>query len=297
MVQGTLVSSIKPSSAAPDSPVIIIEGLCDDQAMSKRGALACKTVITQAQFEKVIDAVQPGMPLRARREFALDYIDFLKMSKKAEQLGLDKSVTYEEQMRLARIQVLSQDLKKTIQEKASQISQKEIEEYYRNNISRFENAEVQRIYIPKTQQLLPEKALSDVSRETRLHESEQTMKEEADSLHARAMAREEFIKLQADAYQFAGIKNVLPNTDMRIRRSSLPPNQVVVMDLRPGTISSVFDDANGFVIYKIMTKDTLSLNQAQEEIKAALRSQRVKDEMQDIEDSATYSLDASYFSR
>jgi hypothetical protein len=51
------------------------------------------------------------------------------------------------------------------------------------------------------------------------------------------------------------------------------------------------------VIYRVKTKDTLSLDQAREEIKATLRSQRMQDEMRDIQDSATPALDESYFSR
>ena len=123
------------------------------------------------------------------------------------------------------------------------------------------------------------------------------MKEEADNLRARAVAGEEFSQLQADAYQVAGIKSAAPDTSIGIRRTSLPPNQASVMDLKPGEVSSVLEDPNGYVIYRVKTKDTLSLDQAREEIKATLRSQRMQDEMRDIQDSATPALDESYFSR
>jgi PPIC-type PPIASE domain len=289
----------KASNTPPDAPVITIDGLCDDTRANKTTATNCKTVITRAQFERVIDAVQPGMPKRARQEFALDYVDFLMMAKKAEQMGLDNGTSYEEQMKLARIQVLSRDLKKVIQEKASQISEKDIEDYYHDNAARFEKAEVERIYVPKAQQVpLPSsKMLSDADKQKCSQESEQTMKEEADSLRARAVAGEEFSKLQADSYQAAGIRSAAPATSMVIRRVSLPPNQVLVMDLKPGEVSSVLADPNGFDIYKVKTKDTLSLDQVREEIKATLRSQRIQDEMRGIQDSATPTLDESYFAR
>lgn len=61
------------SNVAPDKPLITIAGLCDNPSADKAAASDCKTVITRAQFEKIIDAVQPGMPARARREFALNY--------------------------------------------------------------------------------------------------------------------------------------------------------------------------------------------------------------------------------
>jgi hypothetical protein len=238
------------------------------------------------------------MPTRGRREFAENYIDALVMAKKAEQMGLDKGANYEEQMNLARIQILSQDLKRVIREKTSHISDKDVEDYYHTNIGRFERAEVERLYIPKTQQpSASEVKLADADRPKYSQDADQTMKAEADNLHTRAAAGEPFTKLQADAYRVAGIKSAVPNTNLEIRRVSLPPSQSSVMDLKPGEISPVFSDPNGYFIYKIKTKETLPLNQTREEIKAILRSQYLQDEMKKIQDSATSTVDESYFVR
>jgi hypothetical protein len=49
------------------------------------------------------------------------------------------------------------------------------------------------------------------------------------------------------------------------------------------------------VIYKVKTKTTVPVDQAREEIKATLRSQRLQDEMGSIQDSASPTLDESYF--
>src|ERR1700735_1284128 len=73
------------ASDQPNTPVITINGLCDNPPTDKSGPPKCKTVITQAQFERLIDAVQPNMPTRGRREFALQFADALVMTKKAEQ--------------------------------------------------------------------------------------------------------------------------------------------------------------------------------------------------------------------
>ena len=285
------------SNVAPDKPVITIVGFCDNSPVDHANASHCKTVITQAQFEKIIDAIQPNMPTRTRREFALRYADALIMARKAEQMGLDKGANYEEQIKLARIQALSQDLKKVIQEKASEISEKDIEGYYHNNIARFEKAQVDRIYVPRNRQptSVSDKKLINAGMQEGSLDSEQATKDEADNLRARAVAGEEFTKLQADAYQIAGIRSTAPSTSMIIRRISLPPNQSFVMDLKPGEISSVLADPNGYVIYRVKNKDALPLDQTREEIKATLRSQRMQDEMRTIVDSATPALDESYF--
>jgi hypothetical protein len=287
------------ANIALDKPLITIAGLCDNPSADKAVASNCKTVITRAQFEKLIDAIQPNMRAHARREFALHYADVLVMTKRAEQMGLDKGANYEERMRLARIQVLSQELKEAIQEKAALVSDKEVEDYYRNNVARFEKAEIDRIYIPKTQQTLSvsDNRLSEDDRQKRSRESEQVMKEEAENLRARAGAGEDFAKLQAEAYQAAGIRSAVPNTSMVIRRISLPTSQVLVMDLKPGEVSSVLADLNGYDIYKIKTKDTLPLDQVREEIRSTLRSQHMQNEMNSIQNSATTTLDESYFGR
>jgi hypothetical protein len=266
---------------------------------SKAAASNCKTVITQAQFQRIIDAVEPNLPARGRREFAERYADALVMANKAEQMGLDKRAIYEEQMKLARVQILSQDLKKLIQERAAQISDSDIEDYYRNNITRFEKAEVDRVFVPKIRStpISSDAKLSDADQQRYSGESEQAMKNEATTLYSRAVAGEGFTELQADAYRVAGIKTAMPVTSMLIRRVSLPPSQVSIMNLKSGDISSVLADPNGYVIYRIKAKYVLSLDQVREEIKEILRSQRLKDKMRDIEDSATPSLDESYFAR
>jgi len=285
--------------AEPDKPLITITGLCDTRSNPNTVASDCKTIITRAEFEKITNAIKPNMSLHARHEFAFHYIDVLAMTRRAEQMGLDQGSNYEEQLKLARMQVLSQDLKSTIQAKVSQITDKDIEDYYHSSEESFEEAEIERIYIPKTQQPASGsiKQISDTDGENQSQELQQRMNQEATNLHARAVAGEEFAKLQADAYEFAGIKSAIPNTRMVVRRTSLPPNQVSIMDLRPGEISSVLADPNGYAIYKVKSKDTFPLERARDEIKANLRSQRLQAEMRSILDSAVPVLDESYFAR
>jgi len=284
------------SSVDPDSPVITIDGLCDNPPADKLASADCKTVITRAQFERIIDAGQPNIPARARRELATRYADALVMARKAEQMGLDKGANFEEQMRLARIEILSRDPNKAIQREASQIQDKDIEDYYRNNTASFEQAEMERIYVPKTQDspTLSDKTLSDADKQKQSQLAGQVMKELADKLHARAIAAEDFNKLQIEAYQVAGIKTTAGPSMGTIRRVSLPPSQGWVMDLKPGEVSSMIATANGYFIYKVKTKE-LHLDQAREEITGILRSRRAQDAMRDILESATPTFNEVYF--
>lgn len=291
----------KAAEVPPDAPVITITGMCEHKPAGKTASAECKTVITRAEFENMVEAVQPNMPPRVRRQFASRYASALVMAQKGEEMGLDKSPSYDEHMKLARIQVLAQELNKAINDKAGQVPDKDIEDYYHNNLSKYEEADVERIYVPKTQQppepeKESEKKLSEADEQKRAEQSEKTMKEEADKLRASAAAGQEFAKLQEEAYQTAGIKTGAPNTAMgKMRRSMLPPGQAAVFDLKDGAVSDVIADQNGYFIYKLKSKDTLPLDQVREEIKGTLKSQRMQEEMQAVQKSATTTYDEAYF--
>jgi len=83
-------SDAEASKVAPDAPVVTINGVCENASADKASDPNCKTVITRAEFEKILDAVQPNMPSRVRRQFAMRYASALAMAEKAQELGLDK---------------------------------------------------------------------------------------------------------------------------------------------------------------------------------------------------------------
>jgi parvulin-like peptidyl-prolyl isomerase len=210
-------------------------------------------------------------------------------------------------MRLQRIQVLSQELSRALQEEASKIPDKDIEDYYHANLAKFEQAELERIYIPKAEQPLVFDDKDDKDEKSGKKESaadeekdkakaEEAMKDEAAKLQKRAAAGEDFAKLQADAYTAAGLKGATPTVDMgKTRRATLPPMQASVMDMKPGEVSAVIADQNGYFIFKLKSKDTMSLDQAREEVKGTLRSQRLQEETAAAQQSATPTLNDAYF--
>jgi len=176
------------SKVAPDAPVITVDGLCDNPPADK-SAGSCSTVITRDQFEKLLQSIQPNMPPRARRQFANRYVNALIMSQKAHEMGLDQGPKFDQRMKLARIQILSQELSQSIQEKASQISDDDIKDYYEKNKAEFEEASLRRIYIPKVQQPPASKVkLSQAEEDKRAKAGEMAMKAEAAKIRARAAA-------------------------------------------------------------------------------------------------------------
>jgi len=293
---GPASKEAEASTVAPDAPVITINGSCDNPPADKTDT-NCKTVISRAEFEKTLDAVQPNMPARVRRQFAMRYSTALVMAQKAHEMGLDQGPKFEDRMKLMRIQVLSQSLSQAVQEKAGQISDKDLDDYYNSKSADYAEADLQRIFVPRSQQLPASKVkLSAAEEKKRQKDAEEAMRTEADKLRARAVKGEDLAKLQEEAFQLAGVKSKAPTTKMgKVRRASLPPAQAPVMDLKTGEVSSVLSDQSGYFIYKVGAKDTEPLDKVREEIRGTLRTQRVQEQMQAVQKAAVPTLDEAYF--
>lgn len=279
------------SKVAPDATVITVDGLCE-KPPADQSAGSCKTTLTREQFEKIA----PNMPAQNRRGFAYSYVRALVMSQKAHELGLDQSPMFEQRMALARLSILSQLVNQSLQEKASQIPDQDISDYYEKNKADYLEVELHHIVIPRTQTQNSKVKLSQEAQEEAIKQGEATMKAEADKIRARAVAGEDVNKLQEEAYQVAGLTTKPPTTDMgKVRRNNLPPAHASVMDLKPGAVSEVFSDIRGYVVYKVGAKDTLALADVQGEIHNTLRGQRYQAELQAMQKSATTTLNDTYF--
>jgi len=136
----------------PDDPVITVKNFCPDTNLEGD---ACKTVVTKAQFEKLAEALQPGMPPAVRRNLAAYYVRLLTMSAAAEKRGLDKQPAFDEAMRFQRMNVLSQQLSRALQAEANNVSDADIQDYYQKNLSNYEQATFVRIFVPHTKRVVP----------------------------------------------------------------------------------------------------------------------------------------------
>ena len=301
--------------AGPDDPVITLKGLCAD---STQQGDACKTVITRAQFEKVADALQPGMPPAMRRQLATRYGWALKMSAAAEKRGLDKTPAFEEKVRSARIQILAQELITALREDANKVSDADIEAYYKKNTPSYEQATFARIFVPRAKQTPPSvvkpKASANAGAKAgpgtataiktsanqpptpaQQKAAEEAMTRVADDLRARAVKGEDPDELQKEAYTAAGLTGNAPSTKMeKVRGAALPANHRAVMDLKPGEVSQVISDPNGpHYIYKLVSKETLALDAVKPEIRSLISSQRYRDNTQSFQSGID--LNDAYF--
>jgi hypothetical protein len=290
----------------PDDTVITLKTFCADA--TQQGD-ACKTEISRAQFEKVAEALQPGMSPAIRRQLATAYARMLKMSTAAEKRSLDKQPKFDEMMHFARMQILSQELSRALQEDSAKVTDSDIEEYYKKNEASYEQATFARIFVPRAKQIVPAVAKPKPGAqgvrpkatppqpptEAQRKAAEATMTKVAADLRVRAVKGEDPDKLQKEAYSGAGLPGNAPNTKMeKVRRTTLQKDHQAVMDLKPGQVSEVISDPNsGHYIYKLVSKETLALDTVKPEIRSLISSQRYRDSMQDFQGNVD--LNDAYF--
>jgi hypothetical protein len=259
---------------APEDAVITINGFCKDHA--PRQPNPCQTIITRAQFDQLTQALDPDMPPELRLKVAEAYARILKMAAAAEQRGLDKTPAFAEELRYARLQLLSQDLTRALHQDAENIPDAEVEAYYRDNHSSFEQATLARIFIPRAAR--------------GPNPSEDKMLQLAADLRARAARGADPDQLESEAYTAAGIPGTAPHTRIEsVRRATLPPSHEMVMTLAAGEVSELITDPDGgHFIYKMISKETLSLQLAQPEIHKQLSDQRYREATRNFSGDVTF---------
>jgi hypothetical protein len=317
-----------PATAA----VLTITGVCKPQprlAAAKAGAAPakpvaktapadCKTVITRAEFEKLVDSISTHPNPQLKRQLATAYPGILAFAEAAQKQGLDKTTRFETEMKFARLQILGKELRDQISEKAAKISDEDVDSYYQAHLTTYQEFNVDRVFVPhfrpaaaeakvelKDEKEGKEKDTKD-EKDAKLT-SEQQQKAKADTeqeeaklaegLRTQAAAGEDFVKLQKEAYDAAAMKMDAPPINLpKVRRNGLPPGQVAVFDLKEGEVSQVISDPGGHYIYKVKAIVQMPLDdQLKNEIHGMLQGQRQRDEMDKYQKSYTVQTNEEYF--
>jgi hypothetical protein len=276
----------KPAAKAevpPNAAVITIEGVCNGKVPATPSP-ECKTVISRAEFENLADALDPAMPPARRQQLADAYSRLLVMSDAANQMGIGSTPQAQQVINFYRMQTLMQLLARELQKQASNVPPAETEKYYNEHGQQFEQATLQRLFIPKTPPGGEKPA------------DEKTLQAEAEKLHAAAAAGGDFEKLQKQAYDDLGIKTPPPTTNAGTqRRATLAPGQAKVFDLQPGQISEILNEPAGVYIFKLEAKKKLTLPEVTPEINRTLESERMKEAVDKITKNVKPVLNQQYF--
>ena len=314
-------SASVPATAA----VLTITGVCPEQpktaaaksataekAPAKAPAADCKTVITKAQFEKLANSLAPNVTPQLRKQLAGLLPRMMAMSEEAKKRGIDKTPEFAERVKFVKMQVLSQELQQQVQKDAAKISDDDIKAYYKEHADNFEQYNVDRIFVPRAKQVESEAKADDEDKDEKLTDEQKKAKEAADkakadqaeqemsklgeTLRARAAAGEDFLKLQKEAFEAAGMKIESPTVSLpNVRRTGLPPGHAAVFDLKPGDVSQVISDTGGHYIYKLNSKTEVPLDQAKNEIQSKLQNDRMREKMDKLNNSFKVDANDAYF--
>jgi hypothetical protein len=313
-----------PPEVSETAVVLTIKGVCP--ASSKTATVSktsagktvpakkpadCKTEITRAQFEKMASGLSPNVTPQLKRQLEAALPRFMAMSEAAKEKGIDKSERFQETMKVVRMQVLTQELQRTLQEEADNVPPAEIDKYYKGNPEAYEQFSLDRLFIPRYKQQdadekeeakAPEKMTEEQQKakeaeeKTEREQGEQQLNKLADSLRERAAAGEDFAKLQKEAFEAAGTKVDNPTVNLpKVRRTGLPPAHAAVFDLKVSEVSAVISDNGGHYVYKVVTKTVLPLDQVKDEIHNKLKSERMKETMDKYTNSFEAVPNEAYF--
>lgn len=265
-------NSATTKPVVPGDAVITIQGLCGRQNPETG---SCRQVITREQFDPflriaLMNATNPSSAIP--RSIAQGYVDDLIYADAAKQAGLDKGPRLPGVMELVRMRTLSDMYQLKQDEKAHEISPREIETYYRNNLAGFEELTLTHISVPRQKSATSHDA-----------DFEAKAKRLADELHERATKGEDMEKLQREVYESLGVNNPFasyeatgiktpPVSSLKpVRRGEIEQKtEAEVFALKPGQISSVREFPTAYVIYKLESRRTIPLEEATAEISKKL---------------------------
>src|SRR5262249_7926721 len=112
----------------------------------------------------------------------------------------------------------------------------------------------------------------------------------------RAAKGEDLSQIQKDTYAALGL-NGAPPTDLgKRRRADLVTSEAAdVFSLQAGGVSQVETEAKSYVIYKVLSKDALSEEEARTDISREIYQQKFKEAMKSVLDAAPAELNKEYF--
>ena len=189
-------------------------------------------------------------------------------------------------MEWSRLRMLADLYRRNLEKETSVVSEQEIDDYYSQHVSQFEEVKLRRMLVPKS-------AFAGADKQ----ESEKNALEAATEFRERAAKGEDLDRLQKEAYVAAGFNSLPPTTEVGTRRRSSLPSDVRedVFALRSGEVTKVEKEAHSYVIYKVDLKRTLPKEQVQGEISREIAKQKLEAALQSVTGSVRADLNEDYF--
>ena len=287
----------KPAEVPPNQPVISIRGLCPAQTNIATNAKVpstaeCSTSVTKEQFENLLKAFNSNnqpVSQAQRRSLGEKYVELLVFSEAAEAAGVENTPTYAEVMRVLRLKTLGDLYLNQLAEQYRNPPEQEIEAYYQANQQKYEAAKLSRIYLPKND---PDPKATPEQKQ----DFQKKIQQVSDDIQARAAKGEDMSKLQKEAYVTLGITAAPPNTELSMaRHGTFPPK--LDQEIFSHKAGEVFrsDDASGYMIYRVDSRQTSPLETVKAEISQQLFRQKMEAKTKELQAPVHAQYDEKYF--
>ena len=287
----------KPAELPPDAPVISIRGLCPAETSpaitnTVPSTKDCAITVTKQQFDNLMKSFNPNNQIvteAQKRNLGKTYVDLLVFSEAAKAAGVENTPTFVEVMRVLRLKTLSDLYINQLGEQYRNPSPQEIEAYYQANQEKFEGAKLSRIYIPQND---PDPQATAEKKQ----EFKKKVQQVVDEIQTRASKGEEMTKLQKDAYTALGIAAVPPSTDLSLaRHGTFPPKlDQEIFSHKAGEVFRA-DDANGYMLYRVESRQTSPLEGVKVEITQQIYRQKMEAKTKELNSPVHAEYDEKYF--
>lgn len=277
------------SSMASADPVLTIHGVCPSYGNApSAGTDRCATVVTRQEFDELMRLLAPGAKITAamRQNAAQMYAELLAFETAAGKAGIADSAEFQARMRLLRMRTLADSYRRSLEKQYGAPSGLEVDEYYRRESARFEEAQLRRIVLPRNNFTATNK-----------EEFEKKAQQVAEGLRERAAAGEDMDQLQREAYTSLGFSGVPPTTAIgNLRRAGLLAEvREDVFGLKAGQVSKVEKEPYSFVIYKVEARRLLPKEMVADEISRELAKQKIENVIKSVTGAIHSDLNEKYF--
>ena len=219
--------------------------------------------------------------------FAESYAQALVLAAEATKAGLDKDPNVEELMKIIRVRTLADAYRRSQQELHGKVSTEEVESYYKENVAKFEQVELDRLFIPR---ISPKPT----------KESKAAFEEKARKLAGQARDRvangEDTAKVQVETYKVLGLTPPLSTDLGTLRRGKVPQAfEADIFSAKATDVTKVEEDAAGFNIYKVRARTILPLDRVKNEIFHLISDQHINAAAKALSEQVHSELNEQFF--
>ncbi len=256
-----------PPQAAPastdevpaDAVVVSIHGVCAP-GKAAANAESCTTTLTRQQFEtmlKVMNVTNQNYSPAALKGVAESYVHLLVLADAAEKAGLEKDPRFQEMMTIARVRTMAELYRQTLDEKFGAPPAAELEAYYKDNLQKYEQLKIDRVFLPLADPKKPQERAAFEKKARRLIEE----------LRERASKGEDMGALQEEGYKTLGLSSPPKADQGPKRKGNYPPAlEKDIFSLKPAEVTKVETDLSGFSFYKVRSREAIPLDLVKPEV-------------------------------